>query len=490
MPRWLLFAFTAVFACAGSQAAEKPAEEFHEQVLLDGRKIGTYHLAITAADSKQIRAVATLDLTLKRYGSTVRLRREESTLEAPDGKVEGISMKQGVPGGKQLSLTGVLDRDHMHVRGDGGRVDRHVPWPADVVGLRGQQTIFAGKKAKPGDRFMFRRYEPTYNRVLSVNAAVKGRETVDLLGERKSLLAVELAPEKIEGAGVTVRPAKSFVWLDESLSIVRRQQEIDGLGTVVFVRTTRDKALGGAMSPVDIGTRSLVALDRALTRPYDSRAIVYRVTVRDEDDPASVLSRDEHQEIRNVRGSSFELRVRPARPGEKGEAKPELVYLAPSHFIDHEDERVAELTRKAVGSESDPWKKAVRVERYVRNAMRNDNEASLAPASVIARSLRGDCRHHAFLTAAMCRSAGLPSRTAIGLLYVYRGGPKFGFHTWTEVLIDGRWLGIDSTLGKGGVSAAHVKVTDHGWYDTASLAPLIPVSRALGKLRFEVLKAE
>jgi transglutaminase-like putative cysteine protease len=241
---------------------------------------------------------------------------------------------------------------------------------------------------------------------------------------------------------------------------------------------------------VDIGTRSLVALDRALTRPYDSRAIVYRVTVRDEDDPASVLSRDEHQEVRNVRGSSFELHVRPVRSGEKGDAKPELVHLAPSHFIDHEDDRVAELTRKAVGGEADPWKKALRIERYVRNAMRNDNEAPLAPASAAARSLRGDCRHHAFLTAAMGRSAGLPSRTAIGLLYVYRGGPKFGFHMWAEVLIDGRWRGLDSTLGKGGVSAAHVKVTDHAWYDTASLAPLIPVSRALGKLRFEVLKAE
>jgi transglutaminase-like putative cysteine protease len=164
--------------------------------------------------------------------------------------------------------------------------------------------------------------------------------------------------------------------------------------------------------------------------------------------------------------------------------------LAPSQFIDHEDDRVAALTRKAIGGEPDPWKKVVRIERYLRNAMVNDNAAPLAPASAIAKSLRGDCRHHALLTAAMCRSAGLPSRTAIGLLYVHRGGPKLGFHMWAEVLIDGRWLGVDSTLGKGGVSAAHVKLTDHSWYDTTSLTPLIPVSRALGKLRFDVLRVK
>ncbi|MFO0844303.1 MAG: transglutaminase-like domain-containing protein [Gemmataceae bacterium] len=484
MPRWLLAALAALLACPCSRA-----DEAHEVVLLDGRKIGTFHL-VTTPDSGRLRTVATIDLALKRYGTSVRLYREESTVETPEGKVEGVGMRQGAPGSKQLVLTGTLDRDHMHVLVDGGRIDRHLPWPADVVGLRGQQAMFAAKKVQPGDRLTFRRYEPTYNRVLTVQAEVKGREAVDLLGERKTLLRVELTPDKIEGGGVTVRPPKAVVWLDDALTVARRQQEIDGLGTVAFVRTTREKALTQAAADVDVGARSLIALDRALSRPYDSRAIVYRVTARGEDEPASLLSRDEHQEVLNVRGSTFELHVHPPRPGDKGDARPEAAYLVSSHFLDHEDERVTELARRAVGAETDAWKKALRIERYVKNLMRNDNSAPLAPASAVARSPRGDCRHHAFLTAAMCRTAGLPSRTAIGLLYVYRAGPKFGFHMWTEVLIDGRWLGIDSTLGKGGVSAAHVKVTDHAWQDTASLTPLLPVSRVLGKLRFEVLKAE
>jgi hypothetical protein len=90
----------------------------------------------------------------------------------------------------------------------------------------------------------------------------------------------------------------------------------------------------------------------------------------------------------------------------------------------------------------------------------------------------------------MCRAAGVPSRTAIGLLYVYRGGPSMGFHMWAEVFIDGSWRGIDSTLGKGGVSAAHIKVTDNSWARVESLTPLLPVQEILGKLRLELIESK
>jgi hypothetical protein len=122
--------------------------------------------------------------------------------------------------------------------------------------------------------------------------------------------------------------------------------------------------------------------------------------------------------------------------------------------------------------------------------MRTDNSAPLVPASQVAKSFRGDCRHHSLLTAALCRSEGIPSRTAIGLIYVYKGGPVLGFHMWTEVCVAGRWLGLDSTLGKGGVSAAHIKISDHSWAGTQSLTPLLPVSRVLGKLRISVEQVE
>jgi transglutaminase-like putative cysteine protease len=496
MRRWIL---PTLLVClilptsrAGDKGTAKPLEEFHEVATLDGNRIGTRHVTIIPAgeDRSRFRTTATLELSLKRYGSTVRLRREEATIETREGTVHGIFMRQGIPGGRQLTIVGKRDGDDMLVSIDSGRLERKLAWSDDIVGIRQLDRQFAVRKPKVGDKFHFRRYEPTYNAVLTVRVEVKGRETHEVMGVRQSLLRADLTPDRLEGGGQTIRPPREIWWLDDSAVPVRRQFDLDGLGSVVLTRTTREKAaIGPAL--VDIGARSLVPLDRAITRPYETRSVLYRITVNDEESPGTVFVRDAHQEVRNVRSSSFELLVHPVRPG--GATDPGKLsenYLISCHFIDHDDDRIKEIARRAVGTEMDPWKKAQRIERWVKNLMRNDNETPLVSASQIARSPRGDCRHHAFLTAALCRAQGIPSRTAIGLLYVHRGGPKLGFHMWCEVHIDGKWIGLDSTLGKGGVSATHLKITEHHWADTSSLTPLLPVNRVLGKLRVQVLRSE
>jgi len=65
-----------------------------------------------------------------------------------------------------------------------------------------------------------------------------------------------------------------------------------------------------------------------------------------------------------------------------------------------------------------------------------------------------------------------------------------GFHMWTEVWIKGQWIGIDATLGRGSIGAAHIKISDHSWHEVQSLTPMLPVSRVLGKLSIEVIRAE
>ena len=119
----------------------------------------------------------------------------------------------------------------------------------------------------------------------------------------------------------------------------------------------------------------------------------------------------------------------------------------------------------------------------------HDNKSPFAPASQIATTMSGDCRQHALLTAALCRAAGVPSRTAVGLVYVddRERGPVLGFHMWTEVWVQGQWVAIDGTLGRGSIGAAHVKIADHSWYDTHSVTPLLSVARVLDKLSIEVV---
>lgn len=488
----LIGGLLAVIAPLAADGPPRPLDEWYETAHLDGVSVGSLHTSIVRdGASGQRRTTSTLELTLRRYGSVARVRREVATTETADGQLTAVSMRQGAPGGKQLTLDGSVRDGFLEVKIDGGRIERRLRWPAGGLGLAGQETLFAARQPQPGDRFAFQRFDPTYNTVLNVRVVVTERESVEVNGTRRSLLRAELTPDRLEAVGASVQPAKTVLWLDDQYVIVRRQTDLEGLGTLVLTRAGRAQAVAPVTAGVDVGVRSLVPLDRAIASPYTSRSVLYRVTVRGEDDPARLVVSDDHQEVRNVRGSSFELLVHPVRPATRraaGDDQAPAEYRASCRFLDHQDERIGAIARRAVGEETDPWRQAVRIEAWVKTAMRNDNRAELVPASEVARTLRGDCRHHALLTAALGRAVGLGSRTAIGLLYVHRGGPRLGFHMWTEVYIDGKWVGIDSTLGRGGVSATHVKVTEHSWAGVESLTPLLPVERLLGKLQVEVLR--
>jgi hypothetical protein len=483
-----------------TNAEPAPIDEIWEVAHVEGSRVGFLHTTVRSLEGdggKRLRATAELDLSFKRHNAQVRLRMEHGTDETADGKVVGVFMRQFHDKGQQLVLQGTVEDGRLHVKVDNGRIERRLRWSDDVVGVYRREHLFQQRKPKPGDQFSFPVYEPIVNAVVTVRVTVHEAEEVDVLGTRKSLLKVVQTPDKLETPGASVQLPPAVWWLDADFVPVRRQIELDGLGTVVLTRTTREVATapGTADARVpDIGLKTLVPLNKTIARPHATRSAVYRITLTGDVDAGTALARDAHQEVKELHGNTFELHVHPAKPAKerKDAEAPAAEYLASCHFIDSDDARVRELARKAAGGETNPWKKAQRLERWVKQNMRPDNAAPFAPASQVARDLRGDCRLYAVLTAALCRAEGVPARTAVGLIYVEKGAqkPYMGFHMWTEVWADGQWLGLDGTLGQGGVGAAHVKIADHSWSETQSLTPFLPVSRILGKIGIEVLRTE
>jgi transglutaminase-like putative cysteine protease len=246
----------------------------------------------------------------------------------------------------------------------------------------------------------------------------------------------------------------------------------------------------------DIGISQLVRLKNRILRPYETTAAVYRITIRNDDNVATTFSQDDRQQVKNVQGNTFELHVKTSRgsAGEPAEKEPAAEFLQSSYFITSADSKVKELAREAVGTETDPWKKALKIERWVHNHMKPTAYEALATADHVARNLEGDCTEFSMLTAAMCRAEGVPSRTAIGLIYAepsnVQNAPCFAFHMWTEVWIKGRWIPIDATLGYGYVGATHLKITDHSWHDERTMTPIFPVIRVVGRVSIDVLSAE
>jgi hypothetical protein len=488
-------ALVAMPVRAGEKRAGKVVLEHWQAAYLQGARAGYVHTFTEEFErdgNTLLRTTVELRLKLKRYSDAIEVSMDSGDIATPDGKVVGVFMRQTLGKDKKLEISGRVAGDELRLTRDGTIPLKSAPWNEEAVGLFKQQSLFKDRKVAPGDRFTYLSFEPTVNLVLKAQVDIKANEPVELPGSKQKvpLLRVESVPEPLE----KVQLPKLVAWLDANFQPVISETEIPGLGALRLVRTTRAGALAtGSIAQVDIGLSQLVRLKRPILNPYETTSAVYRVDVRDDQDPASAFAQDGRQQAANVKGSSFELHVKAgAAPRvEKEEKEPGVEFTQSSYFITSADKQVRKLATEAVGAETDSWRKALRIERWVHNHMKGTNDQALAPADHVARTLQGDCTEYAMLTAAMCRAEGIPSRTAVGLIYGdVRGQPAFVFHMWTEVWVGGAWRSIDATLGKGRVGATHLKICDQSWHEVRDMTPLFPVMRVMGRVHIEVVSVQ
>jgi hypothetical protein len=492
--------------------APKIVLDVWEAAYLGGIKTGYQHTTVEQSERdgrKIFHTTQYFQLTLKRYEGVVTARWAVASDETDDGKVVGLSMTQYLAKDRKLEQNGRIEGDKFVVRTPSDPDGKAVPWNKDALGYYGQELLFQTHKAKPGERFRYIDYQLQLLKAVQMQVAVKDKESRPVLvadkdnpegkavWQERSLLRAEIKPEKITVGDAAVELPQLVIWLDDKLRRVRSETEVPGLGRMTLYRTTKAVAEKEGAAPAlmtDFGLKSIVALKHPIERPHQAREVVYRITVRDDDDAKTTFARDARQKVENVNGNTFDLRIRPIRqPADvDNPGKVDEKYLKSSYFLDSDNAKVRERSAQIVGAEKDPWRKARAIEKWVHEHMKSDTEVVFAAASHILEDPKGDCRQNAMLTAALCRAAAIPARTALGLVYTDDDGqrPMLVFHMWTEVWITGQWLMLDAVLGQGSVGAGHLKIADQSWQDIQTLVPLLPVLRVIGKARVEVVEVK
>ena len=161
-------------------------------------------------------------------------------------------------------------------------------------------------------------------------------------------------------------------------------------------------------------------------------------------------------------------------------APPDSLYgpwLGPEPLVEADNPRLRAQARLLANHARDPAQVAERIVRWVHDAVDNQPARSLPDAVHVFESRRGDCNEHTVLYVALARAAGIPARTAAGLLYL---GGRFYYHAWPEVYL-GDWVAVDPTLGQFPADAGHVRFVVGGLARQVELLPI------LGRLRLEVL---
>lgn len=139
-----------------------------------------------------------------------------------------------------------------------------------------------------------------------------------------------------------------------------------------------------------------------------------------------------------------------ATPGELQDPR----YRRASVMVDCDDPKVRALATAALkGAGEAPLARAEALRSAVaRHISKKDLASGFGSASEAATSRAGDCTEHAVLLAAMLRAAGIPSRVVTGLVYVQQVGAarnSYGWHMWTQGIIDGRWMDFDAVMPAG-----------------------------------------
>jgi len=154
--------------------------------------------------------------------------------------------------------------------------------------------------------------------------------------------------------------------------------------------------------------------------------------------------------------------------------------LAATPLIQSADPEIRRTVRGVVGEIDDARLVAERLNDWVHGHLEKKVTMSVPSARQVLEAGRGDCNEHTVLYVALARAAGLPARTAAGLVYV---NGRFYYHAWPEVWLD-RWVPVDPTLGQFPADASHLRFVIGG------LARQVELVRLIGQLSLDVVAVE
>ncbi len=428
-------------------------------------------------------------LRLGRGGTMLDMTTGGWIVESDDGRpISGGRTQTG--GGQAVRVTWTYGSEGVVERTiDGARVNerRWPPLASEALPPRAAETAAARLRGQ-GAAFEQTILEPTQGRLPQrVRVEPAGVATVKLPdGERPATCW------KLSGPMV---PKGTREWRDASDTLLRSLSPT-GLGEIESVLSTEDQAkatLERAVAAPEIMVASFVKPDRPLKDPGEIRRMRVRLSaIEGSMEPVpSCGAQRARTEVDGTVEVVVDLDLPPLEAAEPERRDPD--YLAASPMIDGKDPRIASLAQQAVAdANADAMLERLRAAAH-RALPRKNLSNALASASEALRTGSGDCTEHAVLLAAMLRTRGIPARVVAGLVWcdAFAGERQvFGWHLWTQALVNDRWIDLDATLPPGGASfhAGHVALATTPLRDSASDPSWITLLASLGNLRVQVLE--
>ncbi len=472
-----LLAVSGTTKAADDETPDLPRDEWHA-LFMKGKRVGYLHVRVEREDDIIV-TLSEMKMVMRRFGTDLTVETSSTCRERADGTPEGFVAKQ-IAGMMPMRTEGTIQDGTLHVVTTMGdrRQEQTLEWDPDALFPYALEQEQKALKLEPGEEFTAKVFSPelSSSEPLEITMKVIGPDTVDVLGVAHKAVKVEARYPKLPGF-------VQHLWVDSDYNLL--VSETTQMGGVRTVRCTKAYALAEAEA-VDLTGAIMVKPDKPILTPNRLKRLVVKLSTEDGSPFSVELVSEGHQRVVEQTESSVTVEISTElTPTDIDDLEP---YQAASTFINSADERIVAAAQEAVGDETDPWRKAQALRRAVHDLVEEkDYEVAMATASEVIETRKGDCSEHAVLLAAMARAEGLPSRVAIGFVYVFG---KFCCHMWTQVYIDGAWRDVDAVLPGRDFTATHIRLTTSPMAEGDSVLDIAAFAAVFGNLKIEIVDKE
>jgi hypothetical protein len=485
--------------------AKGHAREWWEAVYANGNKIGWMHTKMSDAEHGGQRGVQ-IDienqLEVDREGQRTAISIVTKSFETLAG--EPVSFHTEMTSGGRTIMDGDVANGKLTIKTvtQGKTTTETLPWSSGTLGYSATEQSLASSPLLPSQKRLLNALMPATNQVVTIELVAGKYEPTALLDHTEDLLRID---------SIITLPMRSP---DDKPPVLRSQLWTNREGQVMKTalvalrqetfRTSRELALGKTgPRTVDLVLDNTVRVTRPLPNPHETRSVRYRVQLAS-DDPAKVFYSGRLQQVQPLDEHTAEITVRghdreprdvenptiAAADISKSKRPPTEEDRTANNLIQSDDPKIVEMAKSVAADETNVGTIAQALESHVKKTIRLKNfSQAFSTAAEVAREREGDCTEHAVLLAALARARGIPARVAIGLVY-QPASQGFVYHMWNELWIDNRWVPMDATLGRGGIGAAHLKLTDSNLAGAQAYSSFLPVAQVIGQLKIEILEVE
>lgn len=434
-------------------------------IYLKGQKIGYAYNSIRK-DGKGYMVNDTASMNLRVMGSPQKVETATEARLGTDYKLESFNFRMSSDI-TSLELTGEIKENKLKLTLSSGadKSNEEIPLKDDIYLESGLSEKFGMNGLKPGKRFRALVFDPSTMSQQELNIAVEGKERIKIMGLDKDAYRMNASFK-----GINI-----IRWVDEKGEILKEESPLG----FVMVKESKKDAMGvGPVAGTDIIAETVVLPNITLKNP--ERVSYLKLRLKDIPLQGFFLSGGRQflkgdileikkEDITRVKTQDLRLPVKDKSLRE---------FLEPTLLIQSKDQRIVDKAKDIIGKEKDQLRSSMLLMEWVYKNIEKRPTVSIPNALEVLRMKQGDCNEHTTLFTALARSAGIPTKIDIGLVY---SRSAFYYHAWPEVFV-GEWVSLDPTLNQFPADGTHIKFLE------GDLDKQVEILRIVGKLSIEILE--